>query len=77
MITRRAEPTDGLTGMFSEICTVEADTSRVPRTPLRGKRGIFYRREFEIILSFGLTELKAQLSWKEDVRSSLNKHAPF
>jgi hypothetical protein len=57
---------------------VEADTSQVPRAPLYGEElQIFYRQDFEIILSFGLTELKAQLSWKEDVRSSFNMYAPF
>jgi hypothetical protein len=27
----------------------------------------YYRKEFDIILLFGMTELKAQLAWTEDV----------
>ncbi|KAG1878471.1 hypothetical protein C8R48DRAFT_768032 [Suillus tomentosus] len=56
-------------GMFSTLCNVHADTSKVARTisPRRGYAGLqFYRQEFSIILMFGLTELQAQLCWKED-----------
>lgn len=56
--------------MFSSLCTVIADTSQIGRTlrPQRGLMGIpFYSREFSIVLLFGLTELKAQLCWMEDV----------
>jgi hypothetical protein len=59
--------------MFSTLCNVHADTSKVARTisPRRGYAGLqFYRQEFSIILMFGLTELQAQLSWKEDVSAS-------
>jgi hypothetical protein len=51
------------------LCTIEADLSRVPLLPIpkaRGK-GSFYRVDYEIILLFGMTELKAQLAWKENV----------
>lgn len=61
--------TDSEPGMFSTLCNVHADTSKVARTisPRRGYAGLqFYRQEFSIILMFGLTELQAQLSWKED-----------
>ena len=54
---------------FSELCTIEADLSRVPMLP-RSKvtgGGIFYRVEYDIVLLFGMTELKAQLAWKENV----------
>ena len=27
----------------------------------------FFRQQFSIVLMFGLTELEAQVSWKEDV----------
>ena len=36
--------------------------------PIRGPKGIYYRLEFDMVLLFGLTELRAQLSWREDVR---------
>jgi len=55
--------------MFSVVCTVTADTSRVART-ITSNRGVsgnqYYRQDFNIILMFGLTELKAQISWMED-----------
>jgi hypothetical protein len=56
--------------MFSPLCTVKADTSvmakaLVPKYGLRGER--YYRQDFSVILLFGLTELKAQISWIEDV----------
>ncbi|KAG2347369.1 hypothetical protein BDR05DRAFT_876763 [Suillus weaverae] len=65
--------TDSEPGMFSTLCNVHADTSKVARTisPRRGYAGLqFYRQEFSIVLMFGLTELQAQLSWKEDVSAS-------
>ncbi|KAG2153166.1 hypothetical protein DEU56DRAFT_868614 [Suillus clintonianus] len=61
--------TDSEPGMFSTLCNVHADTSKVARTisPRRGYAGLqFYRQEFSIVLMFGLTELQAQLAWKED-----------
>lgn len=57
------------TGMFSNLCTVHADTSKVSKTlsPRRGFAGLqFYRQQFSIVLMFGLTELQAQISWMEN-----------
>ena len=56
--------------LFSPLCTVKADTSMmakalVPKYGLRGER--YYRQDFSVVLLFGLTELKAQISWIEDV----------
>ncbi|KAJ8585540.1 hypothetical protein M405DRAFT_705987, partial [Rhizopogon salebrosus TDB-379] len=62
--------TDSEPGMFSTLCNVHADTSKVASTisPRRGYAGLqFYRQQFSIVLMFGLTELQAQLCWKEDV----------
>ncbi|OJA20126.1 hypothetical protein AZE42_04099 [Rhizopogon vesiculosus] len=61
--------TDSEPGMFSTLCNVHADTSKVASTisPRRGYAGLqFYRQQFSIILMFGLTELEAQICWKED-----------
>ncbi|KAH9946441.1 hypothetical protein B0H21DRAFT_693711 [Amylocystis lapponica] len=52
--------------MFSDVCTVHADTSQVIQTMQHGPNGAYYALEFEIILLCGLTELKAQISWVED-----------
>ncbi|KAH9933533.1 hypothetical protein B0H21DRAFT_699461 [Amylocystis lapponica] len=54
--------------LYSTLCTVRADVSRVPRTPIDGDNGIYYRIDFSVVLSFGLTELTAHLRWKENVR---------
>jgi hypothetical protein len=67
--------------MFSTLCTIEADTSQISETlephrsrmALAGRQRIvqtYYRMQFDIILSFGLTELKAQIAWMEDVGPS-------
>jgi len=61
--------TDSEPGMFSNLCTVHADTSQVSKTlsPRRGFAGLqFYRQQFSIVLMFGMTELQAQIGWMED-----------
>ena len=52
------------------MCTVVADTSSIPEseTAQQSADGFqYYRKEFEIVLLFGMTELKAQLAWTENV----------
>jgi len=39
--------------------------SPLPVPKAQGK-GIFYRLHFDIVLLFGMTELKAQIAWKEN-----------
>jgi hypothetical protein len=47
-------------------------------TPRRGLGGaLFYEQMFSVVLLFGLTELKAQLSWMEDVSTSSALCYPF
>ncbi|KIJ66157.1 hypothetical protein HYDPIDRAFT_174829 [Hydnomerulius pinastri MD-312] len=61
--------TDSEPGMFSNLCTVHADTSQVSKTlsPRRGFAGLqFYRQQFSIVLMFGLTELQAQIIWVDN-----------
>ncbi|KAF9465200.1 hypothetical protein BDZ94DRAFT_415553 [Collybia nuda] len=63
-------------GMFSTLCSVEANTSQISKqlqpirsaTVLEGRRRlqVYYKIQFDIVLSFGLTELKAQIAWMED-----------
>jgi len=52
-------------GSFFDLCTVTADTSKLPKPKLKNPRGSHYEVSFEVALSFGLTELKAQLVWEE------------
>jgi len=59
---------------FETLCRVEADISDAPYTSKLVKKGrTAYRRDFEIILLVGLTELKGQVSWidSETVRAHL------
>ncbi|TFK64289.1 hypothetical protein BDN72DRAFT_881586 [Pluteus cervinus] len=52
--------------MYPTLCTISADTKHLKRvTRLEGEKTI-YKIEFQFVLSFGLTELKAQLSWDEE-----------
>lgn len=63
----RLPSSDKLTDMFSTLCTIHADVSQVPKVSRVGLRGIYYRQSFKVILLFGLAELKAQLSWNDNV----------
>ncbi|KAJ7905189.1 hypothetical protein B0H13DRAFT_2274382 [Mycena leptocephala] len=48
--------------------TVHADTSNITEAlkPQQGQSGTYYRLVFEMVLSLGLTELKAQIAWFEN-----------
>lgn len=63
---------------FKTLCTIRADVSNVPvfplkRSPVHLTRAEsarpFYRRKFWVILSFGMTEMKAEIKWFEGVRT--------
>ncbi|KAG1830170.1 hypothetical protein EV424DRAFT_1581208 [Suillus variegatus] len=54
---------------FATLCTIHADLRELSRT-LRPKRSAldqskYYEFEFDVVMLFGCTELKAQISWKE------------
>ncbi|EAU91962.2 hypothetical protein CC1G_11148 [Coprinopsis cinerea okayama7 len=52
---------------FVTVCTIKADLRNVETrkmVSLAGKR--YYYTEYYIVILFGLTELKAQVEWKED-----------
>jgi len=64
---------------YTMLCTLEVDISRLPmscRRKLSGE-GVFYRIDYDIVLLFGLTELKAMLAWKENVSPFLVFWHPF
>jgi hypothetical protein len=54
---------------FSTLCRIRADLSELSRTLCPKKSPIdqsnYYQIEFDVIILFGHTELKAQISWKE------------
>jgi hypothetical protein len=52
---------------FPTLCTVSADTSNMANDlrPIFGDVGLYFEQDFSIVLLFGMTELKAQIAWKE------------
>jgi len=55
--------------MFSTLCYVTADISHIrtpPKMPPNSAK-VYYSVNYDVIYSFGLTELKAFLAWKENV----------
>ncbi|KAL0573590.1 hypothetical protein V5O48_008367 [Marasmius crinis-equi] len=59
--------TDVDSACYSVLCTVKADTLETSKTLSNrfGPNGNYFVLEFDIILLFGLTELKAQIAWTE------------
>jgi len=58
--------------MFNLLCTIEMDFSHLklePRYRYEGGRIVstYYQLDYSIVMSFGLTELKAQIAWMENV----------
>ena len=54
---------------YTQLCTIEVDLSHIPLSP-RPKysgAGTIYSINYDIVLLFGLTELQAMLTWKENV----------
>ncbi|PCH36674.1 hypothetical protein WOLCODRAFT_157373 [Wolfiporia cocos MD-104 SS10] len=58
--------TDTEPEMFSSLCTVVADTSKVYKSKKFGPVDCYYSQEYKVVLLCGLTELKAQIAWIED-----------
>jgi len=60
-------------GKFETLCHVEADISNAPLISQHTTGGMSYRRDCDVIILVGLTELKAQVSWidKRTVRAHL------
>ncbi|KAI0310591.1 hypothetical protein OF83DRAFT_1070299 [Amylostereum chailletii] len=53
---------------LSTLCTISADISDVPYTSGIGPHGRYYAQRISVAISLGLTELKAQIVWEENVR---------
>jgi len=53
---------------YKRVCTIDVNLSHLPTTKLSkpSGRGHYYRIDYEIVLLFGLTELKAVVAWKEN-----------
>jgi hypothetical protein len=53
---------------YTKLCTIEVDLSRAVITqPKTKEKGRFYSVDYDIVLLFGMTELKAQVAWKVKV----------
>ena len=54
---------------YTILCNIEADLSRalILTLPKASGKADFYRLDYDKILLFGTTELKAQIAWKENV----------
>jgi hypothetical protein len=56
---------------FSDLCEVTADLFDAKKSVLPEMNlmtgELYYRLHFDIVLLFGLTELKAQMAWMENV----------
>ncbi|KAI0704722.1 hypothetical protein C8Q76DRAFT_631038 [Earliella scabrosa] len=52
--------------LYTPLCTVYADTSKVAYHPQTGPDGLYYVQDFRLVLLCGMTELRAQLSWMEN-----------
>ena len=59
------------------MCSVTADTSKLAWSSQRQRAvngDAYYEIHYDIILLFGLTELKAQISWMDKVRLVVTSH---
>ena len=63
-------PTNAPTEFFEDNCEVFADLASLKShlKPLWNGGKEYFRFEMDVVLLFGLTELKAYIAWKEDVR---------
>ena len=63
------------TARFVDLCEITADVTKVKNSIQREynpRGGVpFYQLKFDVVLLFGLTELKAQIAWIENVRCLL------
>jgi len=53
---------------YALLCNIVTDLSHLPLTSIKNATGKkIFRVVIDIVLLFGLTELKAQIAWKESV----------
>ncbi|KAK7472171.1 hypothetical protein VKT23_000293 [Stygiomarasmius scandens] len=64
---QKPEWTDVDVDKYSNLCTIEVDIASIPFTKHKRPDGReYYRLDYSIVLSFGLTELQAQYAWIEN-----------
>ncbi|KAG1846557.1 hypothetical protein DFJ58DRAFT_747163 [Suillus subalutaceus] len=73
---REPEWLDSDRSSFTTLCTITADLSEVSKTlrPLKSTldQSKYYKIEYDVVILFGHTELKAQICWKYKVRLSFS-----
>ena len=53
---------------YKTLCTIDADTSVLNRTLKRTTGAVpHFRIDYDVVISFGLTELRAEICWMENV----------
>lgn len=64
---------------YKKLCTIEMDLSHLPLRPSDKVEGTgdFFYLEYGYILHFSAVELKAQISWVEDVSFSFYTFCAF
>ena len=64
---------------YTKLCTIKADLSHLPLTAQNKYSGVgtFYRVDYELALLFGLTEMKAQVIYKDKVRAYIKNTVKF
>jgi len=65
--------TQFVAALYSTLCRVKADTTEICKS-LKPQVGAatYYEIDFEVVLALGLTELKAYMSWVENVSNGTN-----
>jgi hypothetical protein len=57
---------------YSHLCDIALDLSTVPLISRQNSAGkTYYSVDYDVVLSFGLTELKAQVAWFNEKVSCL------
>ncbi|VDB95852.1 unnamed protein product [Peniophora sp. CBMAI 1063] len=51
---------------FAKLCTVTASLAGIPQEFKQGKLGLYSVSQLYMVLSFGLTEFKAEIAWEDE-----------
>ena len=54
--------------MFTSLCNVHSDMSRVVKQKRHGPKYAYYTQTFDVVFHCGSTEMTAQICWLENVR---------
>lgn len=65
-----------LTDNYTKLCTIDINLSQIPvkQCAKENGTGIYFAVEYDIVLIFGLTELKVQVAWLDHNVSFYDLH---